>query len=58
MSVSALRVALAKHKKGSVNSAATCHVCLKQGHCAGFDGSVYIDCPNRPVRVPVGPPLP
>ncbi|KAK9810883.1 hypothetical protein WJX73_005316 [Symbiochloris irregularis] len=26
----------------------TCHVCGKKGHNAGFIGSVYMDCPNRP----------
>ncbi|KAK9811590.1 hypothetical protein WJX72_006636 [[Myrmecia] bisecta] len=25
-----------------------CHVCGKPGHNAGFVGSVYLDCPNRP----------
>jgi DNA damage-binding protein 2 len=26
----------------------TCHVCGKKGHNAGFVGSVYVDCPNKP----------
>ncbi|KAA6425236.1 MAG: DAMAGED DNA-BINDING 2 protein [Trebouxia sp. A1-2] len=25
-----------------------CHVCGQKGHCAGFVGSVYQDCPNKP----------
>lgn len=26
----------------------TCHVCGARGHAAGFVGSVYVDCANRP----------
>ncbi len=37
-------------KKGSTDAGAVCHVCGAKGHCAGFIGSVYVDCPNRPVR--------
>ena len=37
-------------KKGSNDPSAVCHVCNKRGHCAGFVGSVYVDCPNKPVR--------
>jgi hypothetical protein len=36
-------------KKGSTDAGAQCHVCGAKGHCAGFIGSVYVDCPNRPV---------
>ncbi|KAK9840258.1 hypothetical protein WJX74_006309 [Apatococcus lobatus] len=25
-----------------------CHVCGKPGHCAGFVGAAYMDCPNKP----------
>ena len=38
-------------KKGSTDATAQCHVCGAKGHCAGFIGSVYVDCPNRPVGV-------
>lgn len=50
VSRSKLRILLSKHKRGSKDTSAVCHVCLRRGHCAGFNGSVYIDCPNRPVR--------
>ena len=36
-------------KRGSNDPNAVCHVCLLKGHCAGFVGSVYVDCPNKPV---------
>uniref|UniRef100_A0A1D1ZRQ0 CCHC-type domain-containing protein n=1 Tax=Auxenochlorella protothecoides TaxID=3075 RepID=A0A1D1ZRQ0_AUXPR len=35
-------------KLGGTSSELTCHVCGKKGHCAGFIGARYFDCPNKP----------
>ncbi|KAK9908379.1 hypothetical protein WJX75_006998 [Coccomyxa subellipsoidea] len=37
------KITISLGKKGLV-----CHVCGKKGHCAGFVGSVYHDCPFKP----------
>ncbi|CAL8469557.1 g9098 [Coccomyxa elongata] len=37
------KISISLGKKGLV-----CHVCGKKGHCAGFVGSVYHDCPFKP----------
>ncbi|KAK9845886.1 hypothetical protein WJX81_005132 [Elliptochloris bilobata] len=37
-----------KIQLGGAKGKLVCHVCGKSGHCAGFIGSVYHDCPNKP----------
>lgn len=33
---------------GAKSGNIVCHVCGKAGHNAGFIGSIYVDCPNKP----------
>ncbi len=36
------------HAKKSIPLTIRCHVCGQLGHKAGFKGTVYVDCPNKP----------
>eukprot|EP00891_Asterochloris_glomerata_P004616 jgi/Astpho2/4616/Aster-00190 len=42
------KISITLGKGGGAQGYLVCHVCGKPGHNAGFQGSVYVDCLNKP----------